>query len=196
MAAAVHITTDEANRMLASTLSSNNPARDACIYMMGLKGGLRPGEIALLTWGTVLDSAYKYGKIIKQKKFTLPSSIVKGKKKPRTIHFNPYLWDALHKHFLANFTDKKDRLFLTDKKEHFTPNNMCVWIFRKFGKIGLQGSGHSFRKKAGTDVCKEVHKQGGTIFDVMKFFNHTNVMVTSKYIAIDKQTMIQAAMSI
>jgi integrase len=196
MAAAEHITTDEANRMLASTLSSNNPQRDACIFMMGLKAGLRPGEIALLTWDIVLDSAHKHGKIIKQKKFTLPTRIVKGKKKTRPIIFNAFLWSALHQHFLANFTHKNDRIFLTDKKQPFTPTNMRKFISRKFKQVQIQGSGHSFRKRAGTDVCKEVHKRGGTIFDVMRWFGHSNVMVTSRYLEIDKQVMIQAAMSI
>ena len=196
MAAAEHITENEANRMLASTLSSNNPERDACIFMLGLKAGLRPGEIALLTWDTVLDSGYKHGKIIKPKKFTLPTRIVKGKKKTRAIHFNAYLWNALHQHFLANFTSKKDRVFLTNKKKPFTPVNMRNWIVKKFKMVGIHGSGHSFRKKAGTDVYREVHKHGGTICDVKEFFGHSKVGITEAYIASNKRVMIQAAMSI
>lgn len=196
MAAAEHITTAEANRMLASTLSSSNPQRDACIYMMGLKGGLRPGEIALLTWDMVLESSHKRGKMIKQKKFTLPTRIVKGKKKTRAIHFNAFLWSALHQHFLANFTHKKDRVFLTDNKEPFTPANMRNWIFRKFRRVGIQGSGHSFRKRAGTDVYNKVIALGGTAVDVKEWFGHSSIGVTEAYLGVNKRVMIEAAMSI
>jgi integrase len=191
MSAAIPLTQYEEDILLASLLSSPAPERDKCIMMFGLRSGLRVGEIALLTWDILLDEKLKLRKIF----YTLPGKITKGGKS-RKVFFNPELSHAIYQHFLVNFTDRKDRVFLTDANKPFTENNLTVWMFRRLKKHGLNGSSHSLRKKFATDYDRVVHKKGGSIIDTRDALGHSNISTTQRYISKNYTARIEAMMAL
>lgn len=191
MGTSVAIRKEDVDVLFASILDSRHLERDRCMFMFGLKSGLRVGEIALLTWDMLLDKDNN----IKQRYYTLPARITKGEK-CRKIFFNPILCHAIYQHFLVNFTYRKDRVFIADRGKPFTENNLAKWMYMRLQRAGLNYSSHSLRKRFSTDVYPKVLQNGGTINDLGRGLGHSHPSVTCRYLARNDEALEAAVMSL
>lgn len=161
-----------AQRIIADRDKAN---RDAVIFLLSLRAGLRAAEIAQLDWSMVLGSDGRLATCL-----AIRDDIAK-KGSGRSIPMHPELRSAL-----ARLTPTKARvgpIVLSAKGGAMRPNSIVNWFVVLFAEIGADGcSSHSGRRTFITYAARNAHRSGATLRDVQLLAGHKSIEVTQRYI--------------
>ncbi len=167
--------------------TTRNSLRDAVIFLLSVKSGLRAKEIALLTWQMVTDPEGNIADAI-----ALQNIASKGKNGGRTIPLNKDLKQALQtlKDFAAAKRAEKGfpfdlaaNVITSERGERLSANSVAHWFKRLYGGLGFDScSSHSGRRTAITKWAKNISRAGGSLKDVMEIAGHQNLATTQRYV--------------
>ena len=170
--------------------TTRNAQRDAVMFLLSVKSGLRAKEIAALTWQMVTDSQGNIADAI-----ALQNVASKGKNGGRTIPLNKHLKTALEclKEFAAAKRLEKGFQFdlaanviTSERGERLTANSVAHWFKRLYRNLGFDlCSSHSGRRTAITRWAKIVSRVSGSLRDVQELAGHKNLATTQRYIVGD-----------
>lgn len=170
--------------------TTRNAQRDAVMFLLSVKSGLRAKEIASLTWQMVTDSQGNVTDSI-----ALQNIASKGKNGGRTIPLNKDLKAALEtlKDFAAAKRSEKGYPFglaanviTSERGERLSANSVAHWFKRLYGNLGFDlCSSHSGRRTAITRWAKNVSRVSGSLRDVQELAGHKNLATTQRYIVGD-----------
>jgi integrase len=151
------------------------PERNRVIVLLSVKGGLRAGEIAKLTWKMVLDASGAVGPVIE-----LHDRAAK-KGGGRLIPINAELREALI--VWRAMSDGSGPVVRSERSHPMTPVSIVNWFAHAYRTIGLEGcSSHSGRRTFITRAARMVHKAGGSLRDVQLLAGHRSIVTTQRYI--------------
>ena len=169
------LSVSDVNDLLVFSSCTRHPLRNRVIVLLAAKAGLRPGEIAKLTWDMVVDSTGNIGSGIELRDAAAKNG------SGRLIPVHPNLRQALAAYRrLATGTGP---LIASERGGPMTPLSIVVWYNRAFRHIGLKGcSSHSGRRTFITRAARLVHKAGGSLRDVQLLAGHRSIQTTQRYI--------------
>jgi integrase/recombinase XerD len=165
----------DVNDLLVFASCTRNPLRNRVIVLLSTKAGLRAGEIASLTWDTVLGPTGQISGIIELRNHAAK------KGSGRVIPMHPDLGAALAD--LRRVATRSEYVVTSERGCAMTPSSVVVWFNRAFHRIGLKGcSSHSGRRTFVTRAARLVHKAGGSLRDVQLLAGHRSIQTTQRYI--------------
>ena len=147
-------------RVLDWVARRRHPTRDRVMVLLSVRGGLRAGEIARLTWPMLLTANGRVGDAIE----LLDGAAKKGS--GRCIPLHPQLRTAL----LALWREMADRtgpVLLSERGGPLTPASVVNWFTTAYRAVGLSGcSSHSGRRTFITHAARRLHRVGASLRDV------------------------------
>jgi integrase len=168
--------------VLAAVKRHRYPERDRAMLLLSIAAGLRPKEIALVTWRMVIDSE---GEICEA--LHLENSTTKGNRQGRVIPLNKELCSALVALKATRNSKPGDRIIHGERKAAMTPVAVRVWFHRLYTSWGFVGaSGHSGRRTFITRSAWKVVTAGGSLFDVQQLAGHSSLNTTRRYIKVNQ----------
>lgn len=170
----------EFKRLISLAKDTQFPERNVAILYCSFGLGLRAKEIAALKVSDIFDENLKL-----LEEINLTRSMTKGEKQ-RHIYINhPKLIDALHSHIVAmNKTEGPlfryhGPLFISQKKNRFSPDVMQKWFRKLFDKAGIKtASSHSGRRTYITRLIEH----GADIKAVSNLAGHSSITTTASYV--------------
>lgn len=177
----------EFKRVVAVASIGKHSHRNILALQLSYFAGLRAKEIALLTWGDVLDFDQSIKDIV-----YLEANQTKGRQ-GRKIVFNTALKTAL-KHYMtsspASQVEPAMPLIVSQKGSFFSPNSLCQLFLRLYSNAGLKrASSHSGRR---TFITNLAHK-GVSAKVLMDLAGHQHLSTTQRYIESNEHMMLEAA---
>jgi integrase len=162
--------------LLVFARQTRHPIRNQVLVLLSVKAGLRAGEIANLTWPTLIEPTGEIGTSLE------PQDRAAKKSSGRVIPVHPELRAALVK--LAHLTLPMDGpIIRSERGGPMTPVSIICWFARAFRAIGLEGcSSYSGRRTFITRAARLVHKTGGSLRDVQLLAGHRSIQTTQRYI--------------
>ena len=144
--------------------------------LLSVKAGLRPGEIANLTWPMLAEPTGEIGKSLELQ------DRASKKGSGRVIPIHPDLHTGLVK--LARLTVVLDGAVIrSERGGPMTALSIVVWFNRAYHYLGLDGcSSHSGRRTFITRAARLVHLAGGSMRDVQLLAGHRSIQTTQRYI--------------
>jgi integrase/recombinase XerC len=177
-------------RMLREVENSRYPIRDRVMVLLSVRAGLRAKEIALATWGMVLDADGNVGDTLE-----LYDKASKGSKSGREIPLHPELRSALvallaapsssGAALLANgaSVSPETRICHSERELGLAPGSVQIFFQRLYQRLGLKGaSSHSGRRTFVTSLAKKIVAAGGSLRDVQQLAGHASLSTTQRYI--------------
>ncbi len=154
-----------------------HPERDACLFLLSLKAGLRAGEIAGLTYPMILAADGSLGKTIE-----LHDAVAK-KRSGRIIPIHPLLRKALLRYMrMSDCTGPVIRSERGDD-EPMSAKSIVNWFTQLYRELGLRGaSSHSGRRTFITLAARRLHLAGASLHDVQQLAGHRSLNMTARYI--------------
>ena len=178
------ILTDKQLKSALSYVSEHHryPKRDRVILLLSFKAGLRAKEIALATWGMVLDPFGEVGDTL-----DLTNAASKGKRGGRTIPLNKELHAALvelHAERLkASSSEFSNRIIHSERGRGMSPGAVADWFGDLYRALGLSGaSSHSGRRTFVTKAATAVVGAGGSLRDIQQLVGHASLATTQRYV--------------
>ena len=170
--------------------TTRNPERDAVIFLLSIKSGLRAKEISEISWSMITDPE---GVILDA--ISIPDSASKGKG-GRIIPLNRELKEALTV-LMDIARDKKEQMgfqldlaskIITSERgsSAMSANSIAHWFKRLYEGLGYEGcSSHSGRRTAITSWARNVSKVSGSMRDVQSLAGHSSLQITQSYIDVN-----------
>jgi integrase/recombinase XerD len=156
------------------------PLRDRVMLLLSFKAELRAKEIALATWGMVLDSDGAVGDTLE-----LRNIASKGKGGGRVVPLNTELHAALVALHADRHPAPRDRISHSERGSGTSPGAVADWFHDLYRALGFGGaSSHSGRR---TFVTRAVISAGGSLRDVQQLVGHASLATTQKYIEGDTE---------
>jgi len=180
--------TDEEIRNVFNTLTNK---RDQCLFMVGIKGGLRISEILSLK----LKNVMQFGEVANQ--LTVDKRNTKGKIESRTIPLSPSLKECLMDYVktIGNL-DPERPLFKSEQSKKSIGRVQAHGILKRaFNELKLAGkcSTHSLRKS----YCHRVHKAlGEKVEKTQVAMGHKNINSTISYLQVDREEVEKAILGL
>jgi len=174
------LTDKQVRTALAAVEGRRYPARDRVMVLLSVKAGLRAKEIALATWGMVMDAEGNVGDALH-----LSNGASKGKSGGRTVPLNNELREALVALMATrNNPDATDRIIHSERDVGMSPGAVQVWFHRLYQEeLGFAGvSSHSGRRTFVTRCAKKIVEAGGSLRDVQELAGHASLSTTQRYI--------------
>ena len=172
----------EANEALVlDTLRSSGRScrRNAVMFLLSVKGGLRAKEISCLTWGMVTDATGAVGDAI-----SLENKASKGKG-GRTVGMNPQLREAMVE-LHASFDDPPlpdSTVIRSERGGQMSAQAVVEWFGDLYDRVGFNGcSSHSGRRTFITRGARKCSQAGGSLRDVQMLAGHASLATTERYI--------------
>jgi integrase/recombinase XerD len=165
--------------------------RDRTLFMVGIRTGLRIGELLSLKIGDVLEHGVVGSQVTVQKKNT------KGKRESKTLPLSDSTKTVLQSYLstLKN-PDPQDPLFKSSQSKRAITRIRAHQIFGvAFDALKMEGnlSSHSCRKT----FAHKVHKAlGGRIEKTMAALCHKSLNSTVQYLEIDREEVKQAILGL
>lgn len=166
-------------------VSTRNGKRDAAIFLLSVKAGLRAKEISSLTWKMLTRSDGSIGETI-----NLTNEASKGMS-GRVIALNKTLRQALLDLYEQELTNKNFNpetayVVRTERAVQTTPQVIVNMFQGWYKRLGLTGcSSHSGRRTMITNAAKKIGMAGGSLRDVQLLAGHRSLQTTQKYIEYD-----------
>lgn len=162
------------------------PQRNAVIFLLSTKAGLRAKEIAALKWDMVTDAEGLIGKAIH-----LPNQASKGSS-GRIIAMNRELRRALQILMGLSLGSHSPYVIGTER----SPRTSAQAIVNMFGHwyeaLGFNGcSSHSGRRTFITNAARRITSVGGSLRDVQILAGHSNLRTTQNYIEADAEAQVR-----
>ena len=160
--------------------------RNAAMFLLSVKGGLRAKEIAQLSWSMVTDAETKVGDAI-----NLENKASKGKKGGRIIPMHRQLRQALERLLVAEGGQpspsapviRSERGRQSEMGGRMSPSSIADWFAELYAAIGLEGcSSHSGRRTFITRAARRIGQVGGSLRDVQYLAGHASLSTTQIYI--------------
>ncbi|MCU1326773.1 MAG: site-specific integrase, partial [Bryobacterales bacterium] len=176
------LTAAQQSAMLNFLKDTRHPVRNAAIFLLSTKAGLRAKEIAHLTWAMVTDAE---GQLTDGMRLENVAS--KGKTGGREIPLNRELKAALlalakEQSNLTGFVIRSERGPRTSAA--VIANTLADW----YDRMGLAGcSSHSGRRTFITTAAKKLSMAGGSLRDIQELAGHASLATTQRYIAGDSE---------
>jgi len=164
------------------------PMRDAVIFLLSIKAGLRAKEIAELRWAMVTDADGQVSEMI-----ALDDRASKGKTGGRTIPLHRHLRDALQtlhemRYVAADPRQPTYPVIFSERGRGLSASTVQLWFDRLYDTLGLVGcSSHSGRRTFITRAAKKVAEVGGSLRDVQQLAGHASLSMTQRYIEGDTE---------
>jgi integrase len=159
------------------------PLRDRAMVLLSFKAGLRAKEIALATWGMVLDSSGAVGDTLE-----LRNIASKGKGGGRVVPLNMELRAALIDLHTEQSPKSNSRIIHSERGTGMSPGAVADWFHDLYRALGFGGaSSHSGRRTFVTRAAKAVISAGGSLRDVQQLVGHASLATTQKYIEGDTE---------
>jgi integrase len=186
------ISKDDQSRVEAWLSKTSQPARNVCLFVLGVETGLRISELLSIRVSDVIDVCGRVKQVLKIKK-----SFVKGKKSGRDITLSPSARDAVFKAVteLSDYHKSRSSEFLfspTYRTGAITRRQAYCIISQAIRSAGIthtKGT-HTMRKTCAerTAMCalrKYYDKQTTTLptVAVMRALGHANLQTTERYLA-------------
>lgn len=153
------------------------PIRNRVIFLLSVRAGLRAREIALLTWGMVLNPDGEVDEFIR-----LEDGASKGRS-GRVIPIASELRESLIALREVRPLGHGARVIYTERRDHTTPQVIVNLFCRWFDDTGLHGcSSHSGRRTFITNAARKISTVGGSLRDVQMLAGHSSLRVTQGYI--------------
>jgi integrase len=131
------------------------------MVLLSVRAGLRAKEIALATWGMVLDADGNVGDTLE-----LHDKASKGSKSGREIPLRP-----------------ETRICHSERELGLAPGSVQIFFQRLYQRLGLKGaSSHSGRRTFVTSLAKKIVAAGGSLRDVQQLAGHASLSTTQRYI--------------
>jgi integrase/recombinase XerD len=170
-------------RMLREVENSRYPLRDRVMVLLSVRAGLRAKEIALATWGMVLDADGTVSDTLE-----LHDKASKGVKGGREIPLHPELRVALIALLAAPSATgaavtAETRICHSERELGLAPGSVQIFFQRLYQRLGLKGaSSHSGRRTFVTGLAKKIVAAGGSLRDVQQLAGHASLSTTQRYI--------------
>jgi site-specific recombinase XerD len=159
------------------------PLRDRAMVLLSFKAGLRAKEIALATWGMVLDSSGAVGDTLE-----LRNIASKGKGGGRVVPLNMELRAALIDLHTEQSPKSNSRIIHSERGTGMSPGAVADWFHDLYRALGFGGaSSNSGRRTFVTKAAKAVISAGGSLRDVQQLVGHASLATTQKYIEGDTE---------
>jgi len=169
------LTDDHIRNLLVFAATTRYPERNRVIVLLSIKGGLRAGEIANLTWEMVLDPTRAVGPAIELHDWAAK------KGSGRRIPLHPELREALIV-WQAN-SGGMGAVVRSERGGQMSSVSIVNWFAEAYRSIGLEAcSSHSGRRTFITRAARLVHHAGGSLRDVQLLAGHGSLMTTQAYI--------------
>lgn len=168
-------------QQIMENLYDSSP-RDYCLFVVGINIGLRISDLRKLRWDQVYNkdgSFRQYIDIVEQKT-----------EKPKRFPLEEVVQEAIS-YWKSKCPQDRPYLFNTRvNPTGYISRRYAHDLMRNLGlSVGLENIGtHSLRKTFGYFA----HKIGTPISVLMKLFNHSDEVMTMKYIGIDREQMDKA----
>lgn len=160
------------------TARRRSQARDAAIFLLSYRAGLRAAEIAQLDWSMLKTADGRLSSTI-----AVRDSIAK-KGGGRAVPIHPELRTALQALFKRHRNGPVIRSLRTDAP--LNPNSVVNWFVQLYAEIGAHGcSSHSGRRTFITHAARQAHFVGASMRDVQLLAGHKSIEVTQGYIEAD-----------
>jgi integrase len=169
------LTDSQIARVLREVENSRYPLRDRVMVLLSVRAGLRAKEIALATWGMVLDADGNVGDTLE-----LHDKASKGAKGGREIPLHPELRNALVALLAAPSSGAallgngasvtaETRICHSERELGLAPGSVQIFFQRLYQRLGLKGaSSHSGRRTFVTSLAKKIVAAGGSLRDVQQ----------------------------
>jgi integrase/recombinase XerC len=159
--------------------TTRHPERDAAMFLLSMKAGLRAKEIAALTWAMVTDAEGQVGDVI-----ALENHASKGKS-GRSVPMNSSLRGALNT--LQEQCGEKAKadwpVIYSERGKGLSAASVKEWFLRLYDTLGMTGcSSHSGRRTFITRAARKVSDVGGSVRDVQQLAGHASLAATQRYI--------------
>ena len=159
--------------------TTRHPERDAAMFMLSMKAGLRAKEIAALTWAMVTDAEGQVGDMI-----ALENRASKGQS-GRSVPMNSSLRETL-KTLQAKRGEKAQPdwpVIYSERGKGLSAASVKEWFLRLYDTLGMMGcSSHSGRRTFITRAARKVSDVGGSVRDVQQLAGHASLAATQRYI--------------
>ncbi|GGF12788.1 hypothetical protein GCM10011611_18060 [Aliidongia dinghuensis] len=165
--------------------------RNAAMFLLSVKGGLRAKEIAMLTWSMITDADGRIADAI-----SLENKASKGKRGGRKIPMNRQLRLALERlqeqqHGQCRPESpviRSERGRNTEIGGQMSAGSIADWFGDLYSSIGLEGcSSHSGRRTFITRTARKIGQVGGSLRDVQYLAGHASLSTTQIYIDGDSE---------
>jgi len=179
------LTEKQQNVVLDYLEKTRHPVRNALIFLLSFKSGLRAKEIASVTWSMICDNEGKIDNFLK-----LEDKSSKGKS-GRIIPLNKQLKEKLveYKNKLSKI-EMNDCVIRTERSRSTSPQVIVNFFQRLYKDIGYEGcSSHSGRRNFITNCSRKISLCGGSLKEVQLMCGHRNLQTTSRYIEHNNQAM-------
>lgn len=153
------------------------PIRNRVIFLLSVKAGLRAREIALLTWGMILNPDGQIDECIR-----LEDGASKGRS-GRIIPISAELRESLIALQKTRPQGHSARVIYTERQDHTTPQVIVNLFCRWYEDCCFNGcSSHSGRRTFITNAARKISTVGGSLRDVQMLAGHSSLRVTQGYI--------------
>lgn len=165
--------------------------RNAAMFLLSVKGGLRAKEIAMLTWSMITDAEGQIADAI-----SIENRASKGKKGGRSVPMNRQLHQALERlrNHLGGQPHAESPVIRSERGRHsetggqMSARSIADWFGDLYRSIGLEGcSSHSGRRTFITRVARRISQVGGSLRDVQYLAGHASLATTQIYIDGDSE---------
>lgn len=176
------LTVAQSRAVLTYLSGTRNPERDAVMFMLSSKAGLRATEVASVTWSMVMDSNGAIGNTL-----ALEDRAAKMKS-GRQVPLNRDLRAALVVLHGVRKPRPEDPVVYSERGRGMSAASVVRWFFDLYRKLGFLGcSSHSGRRTFITHAARKVSTVGGSLRDVMELAGHRSLSTTSRYIDGDSE---------
>lgn len=182
------LTDKQVQIMLSYLKDGRNGLRNAVIFLLSVKSGLRAKEIAHLKWSMVVDSNGDIGSALH-----LTNKSSKGRS-GRIIPLNKDLKASLEKLYeqekLNRGFDIRQSFVICTERSDSTSSQAIVNMFQRWYRdLGFVGcSSHSGRRTFITNASRKIGQFGGSLRDVQILAGHKNLQTTQRYIEYNSQS--------
>lgn len=182
------LTDKQVQIMLSYLKDGRNGLRNAVIFLLSVKSGLRAKEIAHLKWSMVVDSNGDIGSALH-----LTNKSSKGKS-GRIIPLNKDLKASLEKLYEQEklnrgFDIRQSFVIRTERSDSTSPQAIVNMFQRWYRDLGFVGcSSHSGRRTFITNASRKIGQFGGSLRDVQILAGHKNLQTTQRYIEYNSQS--------
>ncbi len=163
--------------------NTQDPKRNAVMFLLSVDAGLRAKEIAAVEWRMVLDAAGEITDTIR-----LEDKSSKGKS-GGVVYISTRLKAALVE--LGAGTAMEGTIVKSrNGKKPFGAQGITNWFFRLYRDLGFEGcSSHSGRRTAITKWARNITAAGGSLRDVQALARHSSLAMTQRYIEVSPDAM-------
>jgi integrase/recombinase XerD len=164
--------------------------RNAAMFLLSVKGGLRAKEVAMLSWSMVTDADGRIGDAV-----NIENKASKGRRGGRTIPMHRQLRQALERLRAADGQPHAEAPVIRSERGRqsqtggrMSPRSIADWFADLYRSIGLEGcSSHSGRRTFITRAARRIGQVGGSLRDVQYLAGHASLSTTQMYIEGDSE---------